>query len=188
MLTHRFVDLLLTKLSSHLEHVPDLNLEPRLGAMFPRALPDVLGEQLGGVFSDMQSDDGGFDTLNEDFDQLREDGMSFGSMSDADSCQENPESPEKFFFEFTDLVRFANASVASWRAANIFVAWAGSMQLNGDYRVQNLEEDERVFHSDEVAALKQLAVASAVSWQVADILATQMCMKCGPKENGLHCL
>ena len=143
--------------------------------MFPRALPDVLplpdmlGEQLGGEFSDMVSDDGGYDWRDEHFEQLRLDGRSFGSMSDADLFQENPESPEKSFFEFTDLVRFAVASVASWRAAGVFSAWAGSMQLNGDYRVQNLEEDERVFHSDEVAALKQLAVASAVSGKVADI-------------------
>ena len=147
--------------------------------MFPRALPDVLplpdmlGEQLGGEFSDMVSDDGGYDWRDEHFEQLRLDGRSFGSMSDADSCQENPESPEKSFFEFTDLVRFAVASVASWRAAGAFSAWAGSMQLNGDYRVQNLEEDERVFHIDIVAALmrdlKQLAVASAVSGKVADI-------------------
>ena len=140
--------------------------------MFPRALPDVLplpdmlGEQLGGVFSDMVSDDGGYDSLDERFEQLRLDGRSFGSMSDADLYSE---SPEKSFLEFTDLVRFAVASVASWRAAGVFSAWAGSMQLNGDYRVQNLEEDERVFHIDTVAALKQLAVASAVSGKVADI-------------------
>ena len=86
--------------------------------MFRRALPDVLplpdmlGEQLGGEFSDMVSDDGGYDWRDEHFEQLRLDGRSFGSMSDADL-----ELPEKSFLEFTDLVWFAVASVASWRAA-----------------------------------------------------------------------
>ena len=142
--------------------------------MFPRDVRREPVEQLGGIFGDMPSD---FERLSDDFERLREDcWTSFGSLSDAASSQEDPDWPEKSFLEFTDLVAFAVASVASCRAAGAFAAWAGSLQLNGLYRVKDLHEDERMFHSDRVASIARLAAASVASWRVANILAKRMCM------------
>ena len=158
--------------------------------MFPLPLPDeqpgVFGEQLGGMFPDMVSDDGGYDSRDERFERLREDGMSFGSLESQDEWsqerafltipdvqQRDEEIQEKSCLTFLEVIQVLKASVASWRAAGAHVAWAGSMKINGDFRMEKSEADVRVFHSDEVAevaSITQLVAASTESCEVAKVL------------------
>ena len=140
--------------------------------MFPLPLPDeqpgVFGEQLGGMFPDNVSDDGGYDSRDERFERLREDGMSFASLA-SDASSQDEWWPNGSFLSKTDVIECRVASVASLRAV-------GGM-INGDYRMERFERVWRDWTSvwiDEVAAevatITQLAAASKVSCWFANII------------------